>query len=114
MRGDLIRVLSSVEEKANELRLDGYEPDVVLFGREAYEFVREQVNEEFGGEEEVSELSGLRVRVVEELGGRCGGDRQQSHRSRSWGREEVQGRPITPPRPFRFSPPSSAPAERGD
>ncbi|ASI98873.1 family 4A encapsulin nanocompartment shell protein [Thermococcus celer] len=69
MRGDLIRVLSSVEEKANELRLDGYEPDVVLFGREAYEFVREQVNEEFGGEEEVSELSGLRVRVVEELGG---------------------------------------------
>ena len=69
MRGDLIRVLSSVEEKANELKLDGYEPDVVLLGKEAYEFVREQVNEEFGDEEEVFELSGLKVRVVEELGG---------------------------------------------
>ncbi len=69
MRGDLIRVLSSVEEKANELKLDGYEPDVVLLGRKAYEFVREQVNEEFGDEEEVFELSGLTVRVVEELEG---------------------------------------------
>ncbi len=69
MRGDLIRVLSSAEEKANELKLDGYEPDVVLLGKEAYDFVREQVNEEFGDEEEVFELSGLKVRVVEELGG---------------------------------------------
>lgn len=69
MRGDLIRVLSSVEEKANELRLDGYEPDVVLVGKKAYEFIREQVNEEFGGEEEVLELSGLNVRVLEELEG---------------------------------------------
>ncbi|ASJ07822.1 hypothetical protein A3L11_00700 [Thermococcus siculi] len=68
MRGDLIRVLSSVEEKANELKLDGYEPDVVLLGRKAYEFVREQVNEEFGDEEEIFELSGLKIRVVEELG----------------------------------------------
>ncbi len=69
MRGDLIRVLSSVEEKANELKLDGYEPDVVLFGKEAYEFIRAQLNEEFGDEEEVLELSGLKVRVLEELGG---------------------------------------------
>jgi len=69
MRGDLIRVLSSVEEKANELKLDGYEPDVVLLGRKAYEFVREQVNEEFGDEEEIFELSGLKIRVVEELDG---------------------------------------------
>ena len=69
MRGDLIRVLSSVEEKANELKLDGYEPDVVLLGKEAYDFVKEQVNEEFGDEEEVFELSGLKVRIVEELGG---------------------------------------------
>ncbi len=69
MRGDLIRVLSSAEEKANELKLDGYEPNVVLLGKEAYDFVREQVNEEFGDEEEVFELSGLKVRVVEELGG---------------------------------------------
>ncbi len=69
MRGDLIRVLSSAEEKANELKLDGYEPDVVLLGKEAYDFVREQVNEELGDEEEVFELSGLKVRVVEELGG---------------------------------------------
>ncbi|WP_297497905.1 family 4A encapsulin nanocompartment shell protein [Thermococcus sp.] len=68
MRGDLIRVLSSIEEKANELKLEGYEPDVVIVGREAYEFIREQVNEEFGGDEEVAELSGLPVRVVEEFG----------------------------------------------
>jgi F0F1-type ATP synthase gamma subunit len=53
MRGELIRVLSSVEEKANGLKLDGYEPDVVLVGRKAYEFIKEQVNEEFGGKEEV-------------------------------------------------------------
>jgi hypothetical protein len=33
MRGELIRILSTVEEKANELKLDGYEPDVVLLGR---------------------------------------------------------------------------------
>lgn len=57
MRGDLIRILSSVEEKANELKLEGFEPDVVLVGKEAYEFIKEQVNEEFGGEEEVFELS---------------------------------------------------------
>ncbi|AFL95590.1 hypothetical protein CL1_1391 [Thermococcus cleftensis] len=69
MRGDLIRVLSSVEEKANELKLDGYEPDVVLLGREAYEFIREQINEEFGDEEEVFELSGLKIRMLDELGG---------------------------------------------
>ncbi len=69
MRGDLIRVLSSVEEKANELKLDGYEPDVVLVGNKAYEFIREQLNEEFGDEEEVFELSGLKIRVVEELDG---------------------------------------------
>ncbi|WP_297090487.1 family 4A encapsulin nanocompartment shell protein [Thermococcus sp.] len=69
MRGDLIRVLSSVEEKANELKLDGYEPDVVLVGKKAYEFIREQLNEEFGDEEEVFELSGLKIRVVEELDG---------------------------------------------
>ncbi|NJF24779.1 family 4A encapsulin nanocompartment shell protein [Thermococcus sp. Bubb.Bath] len=69
MRGNLIRILSSVEEKANELKLDGYEPDVVLVGRKAYEFIREQVNEEFGGDEEVAELSGIRVRIVEELEG---------------------------------------------
>ncbi len=69
MRGDLIRVLSSVEEKANELKLDGYEPDVVLVGKKAYEFIREQLNEEFGDEEEVFELSGLKIRVVEELNG---------------------------------------------
>jgi len=69
MRGDLIRILSSVEEKANELKLDGYEPDVVLVGGKAYEFIREQVNEEFGDEEEVFELSGLTVRIVKELEG---------------------------------------------
>ncbi|WP_258085124.1 family 4A encapsulin nanocompartment shell protein [Thermococcus thermotolerans] len=69
MRGDLIRVLSSVEEKANELKLDGYEPDVVLLGKKAYEFIREQLNEEFGDEEEVFELSGFKIRVVEELEG---------------------------------------------
>ncbi|NJE29782.1 DUF1884 domain-containing protein [Thermococcus sp. 18S1] len=69
MRGDLIRVLSTAEEKANELKLDGYEPDVVLLGKEAYEFIREQLNEEFGDEEEVFELSGLKIRVVEELDG---------------------------------------------
>jgi F0F1-type ATP synthase gamma subunit len=67
MRGDLIRILSSVEEKANELKLDGYEPDIVLVGRKAYEFIREQVNEEFGGDEEVTELSGIRIRIVDEL-----------------------------------------------
>ncbi|ASJ13132.1 family 4A encapsulin nanocompartment shell protein [Thermococcus thioreducens] len=69
MRGDLIRVLSTIEEKANELKLDGYEPDVVLLGKKAYEFIREQLNEEFGDEEEVFELSGLKIRVVEELEG---------------------------------------------
>jgi predicted RNA-binding protein with PUA domain len=69
MRGELIRILSSVEEKANELKLDGYEPDVVLLGREAYEFIREQINEEFGDEEEVFELSGLKIRMLDELGG---------------------------------------------
>lgn len=40
MRGDLIRILSSVEEKANELKLEGFEPDVVLVGKEAYEFIK--------------------------------------------------------------------------
>jgi len=48
MRGELIRILSSVEEKANELKLDGFEPDVVLFA--------------------VSEISGLSIRVVDEFG----------------------------------------------
>ncbi|WP_297520312.1 family 4A encapsulin nanocompartment shell protein [Thermococcus sp.] len=68
MRGDLIRILSSVEEKANELKLDGFEPDLVLMGKEAYEFLKEQAREEFGGDEDVIELSGLRVRILEELG----------------------------------------------
>jgi len=68
MRGDLIRVLSAIEEKANELKMDGFEPDLVLFGKEAYEFLKEQVNEEFGGEDSVSEISGLKVKIVEELG----------------------------------------------
>jgi len=69
MRGDLIRVLSDIEEKANELKLDGYEPDVILVGLKAYGFIKEQVKEEFGGDEEVLELSGLRIRLLEELGG---------------------------------------------
>ncbi|WP_297421144.1 family 4A encapsulin nanocompartment shell protein [Thermococcus sp.] len=69
MRGDLIRVLSSVEEKANELKLDGFEADLVLMGKEAYDFLKEQVREEFGGDEDVLELSGLRVKLLEELGG---------------------------------------------
>lgn len=68
MRGELIRVLSAVEEKANELKMDGFEPDVVLFGKEAYEFLKAQVDEEFGGDEKVTEISGLRVRLIEELG----------------------------------------------
>lgn len=65
MRGELIKILSLIEEKANELTLDGYEPDVVLFGFEAYEFLKNQVNKEFGGEEEVLELSGMKVRLLE-------------------------------------------------
>lgn len=69
MRGELIRVLSAVEEKANELKMDGYNPDLVLFGKEAYEFLLEQVREEFGGEEAVTEISGYPVRLLEELGG---------------------------------------------
>ncbi|MDV3104761.1 family 4A encapsulin nanocompartment shell protein [Thermococcus waiotapuensis] len=69
MRGELIRVLSEIEEKANELKLDGYNPDVVVMGREAYEFVKTLANEEFGGDEELLELSGLKVRIVDELGG---------------------------------------------
>ncbi len=69
MRGDLIRVLSAVEEKANELKLDGYNPDVVMVGKQAYDFIKEQVREEFGGEEDVIELSGLKVRILEELEG---------------------------------------------
>ncbi len=68
MRGELIRVLSLIEEKANELKLEGFNPDVVLVGKEAYEFIKAQVNEEFGGDEEVLELSGLPMRVVDELG----------------------------------------------
>ncbi|ANF22108.1 family 4A encapsulin nanocompartment shell protein [Thermococcus piezophilus] len=68
MRGELIKILSLIEEKANELTLDGYEPDVVLFGFEAYEFLKNQVNKEFGGEEEVLELSGMKVRLLDELG----------------------------------------------
>ncbi|WP_175060291.1 family 4A encapsulin nanocompartment shell protein [Thermococcus sp. 2319x1] len=68
MRGELIRVLSAVEEKANELKMDGFEPDLVLFGKEAYEFLKAQVNEEFGGEDAVYEISGLKVKVVEEFG----------------------------------------------
>ncbi|NPA48125.1 MAG: DUF1884 domain-containing protein [Thermococci archaeon] len=69
MRGELIRVLSMIEEKANELKLDGYKPDVVLIGSEAYRFVRDLVTYEFGSEEEVMELSGLPLRLVDELGG---------------------------------------------
>jgi hypothetical protein len=68
MRGDLIRILSSVEEKANELKFEGFEPDVVLVGGEAYEFIKALVDEEFGGDEEVLELSGLTVRILDELG----------------------------------------------
>ncbi|WP_457753728.1 family 4A encapsulin nanocompartment shell protein [Thermococcus sp.] len=68
MRGDLIRILSAVEEKANELKMDGFEPDIVLFGKEAYEFLKAQVDEEFGGDERITEVSGLKVRVLEELG----------------------------------------------
>lgn len=68
MRGDLIRILSAVEEKANELRMDGFEPDIVLFGKEAYEFLKAQVDEEFGGDERITEVSGLKVRLLEELG----------------------------------------------
>ena len=68
MRGELIRILSSVEEKANELKLDGFESDVVLFGKEAYEFLKNQVNQEFGGEGSVSEISGLSIRIVNEFG----------------------------------------------
>ena len=69
MRGDLIRILSTVEEKANELKLDGYNPDVVVVGKQAYDFIKEQVREEFGGEEDVIELSGLKIRLLEELEG---------------------------------------------
>ncbi len=69
MRGELIRVLSTIEEKANELKLDGYNPDVVLIGSEAYRFVKELVTHEFGSEDEVTELSGLPLRLVDELGG---------------------------------------------
>lgn len=68
VRGELIRVLSAVEEKANELKMDGFDPDVVLFGKEAYEFLKAQVNEEFGGDEGVTEVSGFRIRIVDELG----------------------------------------------
>ncbi|ADT83964.1 family 4A encapsulin nanocompartment shell protein [Thermococcus barophilus] len=68
MRGDLIRILSAVEEKANELKMDGFEPDIVLFGKEAYEFLKAQVDEEFGEDERITEVSGLKVRVLEELG----------------------------------------------
>ncbi len=68
MRGDLIRILSAVEEKANELRMDGFEPDIVLFGKEAYELLKAQVDEEFGGDERITEVSGLKVRLLEELG----------------------------------------------
>ncbi|AHF80448.1 family 4A encapsulin nanocompartment shell protein [Thermococcus paralvinellae] len=68
MRGELIRVLSAVEEKANELKMDGFEPDIVLFGKEAYEFLKAQVDAEFGGDEKVTEISGLKVKLLEELG----------------------------------------------
>jgi len=69
LRGELIRVLSTIEEKANELKLDGYNPDVVLMGSEAYMFVKELVAYEFGSDEEVTELSGLPLRLVDELRG---------------------------------------------
>lgn len=68
MRGDLIRVLSAVEEKANELRMEGFEPDLVLFGKGAYDFFKAQVDEEFGGDGRVNEISGLKVKILEELG----------------------------------------------
>jgi F0F1-type ATP synthase gamma subunit len=68
MRGDLIRVLSAVEEKANELKMEGFEPDLVLFGKEAYDFFKAQVDGEFGGDEGVNEISGLKVKILEELG----------------------------------------------
>jgi len=68
MRGELIMILSSVEEKANELKLDGYQPDLVLFGKEAYEYLKARIMEEFGGDEEISELSGITVKILEELG----------------------------------------------
>lgn len=41
MRGDLIRILSFVEEKVNELKLEGFEFDVVFVGKEVYEFIKE-------------------------------------------------------------------------
>jgi len=69
MRGELIRILSSVEEKANELKLEGYEPDILFLGKEAYDYVKVQVQDEFGGDEDVTELSGIKVKVVEEFGG---------------------------------------------
>nr|WP_048058353.1 family 4A encapsulin nanocompartment shell protein [Pyrococcus yayanosii] len=69
MRGELIRVLSAVEEKANELKMDGFEPDVVLFGREAYNFLSSLVKSELGGEELPTELSGLKIVILDELRG---------------------------------------------
>jgi len=63
--------LSSRKESCKQLGdkfWDGFEPDVVLFGKEAYEFLKNQVNQEFGGEDSVSEISGLSIRVVDEFG----------------------------------------------
>ncbi|MDK2870426.1 MAG: hypothetical protein PWP39_1661 [Pyrococcus sp.] len=66
-RGDLIRILSEIEEKINELKMDGYQPDVILFGKEAYNFFSSIVKVETGEEGPLTEVSNLRVEILPEL-----------------------------------------------
>ncbi|ASJ17189.1 hypothetical protein A3L04_08970 [Thermococcus chitonophagus] len=67
-RGDLIRILGEIEEKANELKMDGFEPDVILFGREAYNFFSQLLRQEAGEEGPITEISGLKIDILSFLG----------------------------------------------
>ncbi|AFK22481.1 family 4A encapsulin nanocompartment shell protein [Pyrococcus sp. ST04] len=68
-RGDLIRILGEIEEKVNELKMEGFDPDVVLFGRDAYNFFSRILKQETNEEGPITEVSGLKIDVVSYLGG---------------------------------------------
>ncbi|AAL81023.1 DUF1884 domain-containing protein [Pyrococcus furiosus DSM 3638] len=68
-RGDLIRILGEIEEKMNELKMDGFNPDIILFGREAYNFLSNLLKKEMEEEGPFTHVSNIKIEILEELGG---------------------------------------------
>ncbi|CAB49778.1 family 4A encapsulin nanocompartment shell protein [Pyrococcus abyssi] len=67
-RGDLIRILGEIEEKINELKMDGFDPDIILFGKEAYNFFSALLKSETGEEGPFTQVSNVRIEILDELG----------------------------------------------